>query len=119
MDPKVARQGIILAAAIVTVLTAGPPLWRWVGEDYFEVLFVDEVGFPRVNLVIETPDGPRSTCNGGTIIAKSSWIGKQIIVKEEQTGRWIMSLTLERRRGERIVKLVVPRRDTSAKTGSN
>lgn len=106
------REAIITLAALVSIITGGRFIYAWVSGDVvvFEIFVCDQNGYPRTDVAIETPSGPRYPDAHGKIIACPKWIGEMITFHDVSTWQLLGSQKLTRSENERLVKLIIPKK---------
>jgi len=108
------KEAIYAAAAILSIVTAVLMIWRWIvnRDEEYGISLVNNAGFPRIDVAIETPDGLRFPNQRGIIEnCNGAWNGQKIMIYNTKTWQLLDTRTIKRKKGERIVKVVIENND--------
>ena len=108
------RKILITLAALVTIITGGKLIYAWfvggVDVNEFYIFIRDQDGYPRIDIAIETPNGPRYPDAHGKIIARQNWIDQIITIHDVKTWRLLGRQKITRCENERFVELIITKR---------
>jgi len=97
----------LVCALLTVVVSVGIVLGKHRDEREFHLFLCDDKGYPRTDVAIESPSGPRYPDDHGKVVASPSWNGLEITIHDAKTWQLLDTQRINNIENKRIVKIIL------------